>query len=96
VVYVGIDGRATGLFGIADPVKQSTPQALRDLKSEGLQILMLTGDSPTTAEAVAKKLGIEEFEAGVLPDKKSEVIRKLQQQGRIVAMAGDGVNDAPA
>ena len=96
VVYVAIDGRATGLFGIADPVKQSTPQALTDLKSEGLEILMLTGDSPTTAEAVAKKLGIEEFEAGVLPDKKSEIIRKLQEQGHIVAMAGDGVNDAPA
>jgi Cu+-exporting ATPase len=96
VVYIAIDGRATGLFGIADPVKQSTPQALADLKSEGLKILMLTGDNPTTAEAVAKKLGIEEFEAGVLPDKKSEVIRKLQEQGHIVAMAGDGVNDAPA
>jgi Cu+-exporting ATPase len=96
VVYIAIDGRATGLFGIADPVKQSTPQALADLKSEGLKILMLTGDNPTTAEAVAKKLGIEEFEAGVLPEKKSEVIRKLQEQGHIVAMAGDGVNDAPA
>jgi len=96
VVYIAIDGRASGLFGIADPVKQSTPQALADLKAEGLQILMLTGDSPTTAEAVAKKLGIEEFEAGVLPDKKSEVIRKLQDQGHIVAMAGDGINDAPA
>jgi len=96
VVYIAIDGRASGLFGIADPVKQSTPQALADLKAEGLQILMLTGDSPTTAEAVAKKLGIEEFEAGVLPDKKSEVIRKLQDQGHVVAMAGDGINDAPA
>ncbi len=96
VVYVAIDGRAAGLLGIADPVKHSTPQALIDLKAEGLQILMLTGDNPTTAEAVARKLGIEEFEAGVLPDKKSEVIRKLQVQGHIVAMAGDGVNDAPA
>jgi len=96
VVYVAIDGRATGLFGIADPVKPSTPQALVDLKAEGLKILMLTGDSPTTAEAVAKRLGIEEFEAGVLPDKKSEVIKKLQEQGHVVAMAGDGINDAPA
>jgi Cu+-exporting ATPase len=96
VVYVGIDGRAAGILGIADPVKQSTPQALADLKAEGLQILMLTGDSPKTAEAVAGKLGIEEYEAGVLPEKKSEVIRKLQAQGHIVAMAGDGVNDAPA
>ena len=96
VVYVGLDGRAAGILGIADPVKQSTPQALADLKAEGLRILMLTGDSPTTAEAVAGKLGIEEYDAGVLPDKKSEVIRKLQAQGHIVAMAGDGVNDAPA
>jgi Cu+-exporting ATPase len=96
VVYAAVDNRVAGLFGIADPIKQSTPQALADLKADGLQILMLTGDNPTTAEAVAAELGIEEFEAGVLPDKKSEVIRKLQDQGHIVAMAGDGVNDAPA
>jgi P-type Cu+ transporter len=96
VVYVAIDDRVAGILGIADPVKHSTPQALADLKAEGLRILMLTGDSPTTAEAVATKLGIDEFEAGVLPDKKSEVIRKLQDQGHVVAMAGDGVNDAPA
>jgi P-type Cu+ transporter len=96
VIYAAIDNRIAGLFGITDPIKQSTPQAIKDLKAEGLQILMLTGDNPTTAEAVAGELGIEEFEAGVLPDKKSEVIRKLQDQGHIVAMAGDGVNDAPA
>ncbi len=96
VIYAAIDNRAAGLLGIADPVKPSTPQALVDLKAEGLQILMLTGDSPTTAEAVARKLGIAEYEAGVLPGKKSEVVRKLQEQGHIVAMAGDGVNDAPA
>jgi Cu+-exporting ATPase len=96
VVYAAIDNRAAGIFGITDPIKQSTPQAIKDLKAEGLQILMLTGDNPTTAEAVAGELGIEEFEAGVLPDKKSEVIRKLQDQGYTVAMAGDGVNDAPA
>ncbi len=96
VVYAAIDNRAAGMFGITDPIKQSTPQAIKDLKAEGLQILMLTGDNPTTAEAVAGELGIEEFEAGVLPDKKSEVISKLQAQGRVVAMAGDGINDAPA
>ena len=96
VVYAAIDNRAAGIFGITDPIKQTTPQAIKDLKAEGLQILMLTGDNPTTAEAVAGELGIEEFEAGVLPDKKSEVIRKLQDQGHTVAMAGDGVNDAPA
>jgi Cu+-exporting ATPase len=96
VIYAAIDNRIAGLFGITDPIKQSTPQAIKDLKAEGLQILMLTGDNPTTAEAVAGELGIEEFEAGVLPDKKSEVIRKLQDQGHIVAMAGDGINDAPA
>ena len=96
VVYAAVDNRVAGIFGISDPVKQSTPQAIKDLKAEGLKILMLTGDNPTTAEAVAAELGIEEFEAGVLPDKKSEVIQKLQAQGHIVAMAGDGVNDAPA
>ncbi len=95
-VYGAIDGRVVGLLGIADAIKQTTPQALADLRAEGLHILMLTGDSPTTAEAVARKLGIEEFEAGVLPAKKSEVVRKLQEQGHVVAIAGDGVNDAPA
>jgi Cu+-exporting ATPase len=96
VVYVAIAGQLAAIFGIADPIKPSTPQALADLKADGVRILMLTGDNPTTAEAVAGTLGIEEFEAGVLPDKKSEVIQRLQAQGRTVAMAGDGVNDAPA
>jgi Cu+-exporting ATPase len=96
VFFAAIDGEAAGLIGIADPIKQSTPQALRDLKAAGLQIVMLTGDSRTTAEAIAHELGIEQFEAEVLPHKKAEVVRDLQEKGRIVAMAGDGINDAPA
>ena len=96
VVYIAIDNHAAGHVWHHRPGETIHGTGATDLKSEGLQILMLTGDNPTTAEAVARKLGIEEFEAGVLPDKKSEVIRKLQEQGHIVAMAGDGVNDAPA
>jgi Cu+-exporting ATPase len=96
VIFVGVDGKATGLIGIADPIKPSTPAALDDLKKEGLRIVMLTGDSKTTAAAVARELGIEEFEAEVLPETKRDVIAKLQKQGRVVAMAGDGINDAPA
>jgi Cu+-exporting ATPase len=96
VMFVAIDGRPAGLIGVADTVKSSTPEALKALLEEGVHVVMLTGDSRTTAEAVARNLGIEEFEAEVLPDKKADVIKKLQQQGRIVAMAGDGVNDAPA
>ncbi len=96
VIFVAIDGQPAGLIGIADPIKPSTPQALRDLKAAGLRIVMLTGDSRGTAEAVAAKLGIDEFEAEILPDKKSDAVRRLQKQGRIVAMAGDGINDAPA
>jgi Cu+-exporting ATPase len=96
VVYVAIDGRAAGLLGIADPVKPEAADAIRDLQREGLRVVMLTGDSQTTAAAVARKLGITDFEAGVLPDHKADVVKKLQQQGRTVAMAGDGINDAPA
>jgi Cu+-exporting ATPase len=96
VVLVAVDARPAGLIGIADPIKPSTAKALRDLKAAGLRIVMLTGDSRGTAEAVAAKLGIDDFEAEILPDKKSEVVRRLQQEGRIVAMAGDGINDAPA
>jgi Cu+-exporting ATPase len=96
VVFVAGDGRPAGLIGIADPIKPSTAQALRDLRAAGLRIVMLTGDSRGTAEAVAAKLGIDDFEAEILPDKKSEVVRRLQQEGRTVAMAGDGINDAPA
>jgi Cu+-exporting ATPase len=96
VIFVAVDGQLRGLLGIADPVKPSTAQALQNLKAAGLRLVMLTGDSHTTAEAVARSLGIENFEAEVLPDRKSEVIKRLQKEGRIVAMAGDGINDAPA
>jgi Cu+-exporting ATPase len=96
VIFAAVDGRPAGMIGIADPIKPSTPQALRDLKAAGLRVVMLTGDSRSTAKAVATKLGIDEFEAEILPEKKSEVVRRLQKQGRTVAMAGDGVNDAPA
>jgi Cu+-exporting ATPase len=96
VIFASLDGRPAGALGIADPIKPSTPPALRDLQAEGLRIVMLTGDNRATAEAVARKLGIAEFEAEVLPEKKSQVVERLQKQGRIVAMAGDGINDAPA
>jgi Cu+-exporting ATPase len=96
VVFVAVDGRAAGLIGIADPAKPSTPQALRDLCAAGLRIVMLTGDSQSTAEALARTLGITEFQAGVRPEQKAEVVQRLQKEGRIVAMAGDGINDAPA
>jgi Cu+-exporting ATPase len=96
VINIAIDGRLTGLFAIADPVKPSTPVALKALAADGIKVIMLTGDNRTTANAVARKLGISDVEAEVLPDQKSAVVSKLQQSGRIVAMAGDGVNDAPA
>lgn len=96
VINIAIDGRLAGLFAIADPVKQSTPDALKTLAAEGIQVIMLTGDNRTTANAVARQLGIADVEAEVLPDQKSAVVSKLQKAGRIVAMAGDGVNDAPA
>jgi len=93
---VAVDGKYAGNIRVADQPKHSTPDALRDLKSQGLRIVMLTGDSKGVAAAIARKLGIDEFEAEVLPERKAEVIKKLQQQGRVVAMAGDGINDAPA
>ncbi len=96
VINIAVDGRLAGLFAIADPVKQSTPDALKALAAEGIKVIMLTGDNRTTANAVARKLGIAEVEAEVLPDQKGAVVAKLQKAGRIVAMAGDGVNDAPA
>jgi Cu+-exporting ATPase len=96
VVFVAVDGRAAGLLGVADPVKPSTPEAIRRLRDEGVRIVMLTGDSRTTAEAVARRLGLTEVEAEVLPAQKAEVVKRLQAEGRVVAMAGDGVNDAPA
>ncbi|HWZ44636.1 MAG TPA: heavy metal translocating P-type ATPase [Candidatus Saccharimonadales bacterium] len=96
VIVVGCDGAAAGVIAVADPVKRHTQRAIRELNNCGLHIIMLTGDNQETAEAVAKGLKIDEFEAEVLPERKLEVVRKLQAQGHIVAMAGDGVNDAPA
>jgi P-type Cu+ transporter len=96
VINIAVDGKLAGLFAIADPVKASTPDALKALAAEGIKVIMLTGDNRTTANAVARKLGISDVEAEVLPDQKSAVVTKLQKAGRIVAMAGDGVNDAPA
>ncbi|WP_041803085.1 heavy metal translocating P-type ATPase [Rhodopseudomonas palustris] len=96
VINIAIDGRLAGLFAIADPVKASTPDALKAMAAEGIKVIMLTGDNRTTAEAVARRLGIAEVEAEVLPAQKSAVVEKLRRAGRIVAMAGDGVNDAPA
>jgi Cu+-exporting ATPase len=95
---VAVDGKYAGTLTVSDPIKPSAPGAIRDLKRQGIHIVMLTGDSRATAAAVAQQLGLEQndFEAEVLPERKSEVIRKLQQQGRVVAMAGDGINDAPA
>ncbi|HYH08472.1 MAG TPA: heavy metal translocating P-type ATPase [Thermoanaerobaculia bacterium] len=96
VMYVVVDGRVEGLLGVADPVKDTTAEAIRELHAEGLRIVMLTGDSRTTAEAVAKKLGIDEVIAEVLPAEKAAAVKRLQSQKRVVAMAGDGINDAPA
>ena len=96
VMFVVVDGEPAGLVGVADPIKDTTPQAIQRLHEEGVRITMLTGDSRTTAEAVSKKLNIDEVVAEVLPDQKAEVIKRLQSEGRVVAMAGDGINDAPA
>ena len=95
-ILVGIDGKVAGAIAIADPVKTSTPEALAALRKEGIRIVMLTGDNRTTAEAVATRLRITDVEAEVLPDQKSDVVARLRREGRIVAMAGDGINDAPA
>ncbi len=96
VMLVAVDGRPGGLLGVADPIKASTPEAIHLLRADGVGIVMLTGDSRTTAAAVAGKLGIDRVEAEVLPQQKSEVVLRLQREGRVVAMAGDGINDAPA
>ena len=96
VMYVAVDGDLAGFVSVADPVKESAPAAIRALQREGLRIIMITGDTRTTAEAVAKSLGLDEVRADVLPAEKGEVVRELQAQGRRVAMAGDGINDAPA
>ncbi|WP_280944530.1 heavy metal translocating P-type ATPase [Methylobacterium sp. C1] len=95
-IFAGVDGRAAGVIAIADPVKATTAEALAALRAEGIRVVMLTGDNRTTAEAVARRLGIEEVEAEVLPDQKADVIERHKAAGQVVAMAGDGVNDAPA
>ncbi|MBI2297318.1 MAG: heavy metal translocating P-type ATPase [Betaproteobacteria bacterium] len=96
VVFVAVDGAVAGIIAVADPIKKTTPQAIADLRADGVRIVMLTGDNRTTAEAVARKLGIDHVEADVLPQQKGEIVRKRRAEGRVVAMAGDGVNDAPA
>ncbi|MGB8409682.1 MAG: heavy metal translocating P-type ATPase, partial [Gallionella sp.] len=96
VMLLAIDGKPAGLIGVADPVKASTPDAILALHEERVQVIMLTGDNRTTAEAVARKLGIDRIEAEVLPEQKASIVKQLQAQGRFVAMAGDGINDAPA
>ena len=96
VINIAVDGKLAGLFAIADPVKPSTPAALKALAGEGVDVAMLTGDNRTTADAVAKQLGIAEVEADVLPEQKSAIVTRLQKEGHVVAMAGDGTNDAPA
>ena len=95
-IFVAIDGKLAGILAIADPIKTTTPAAIAALKAAGIRVVMLTGDNATTANAVAQKLGITDIEADVLPEDKSKVVERFRQQGRIVAMAGDGVNDAPA
>ncbi len=96
VIFVVVDGKLAGLFGITDPIKPGTPEAVRMLRDEGLHVMMLTGDNPDTAKAIAEKLGITEYAAQVSPERKFAVVKQLQEQGRVVAMAGDGINDAPA
>ena len=95
-IYLAVDGSMAGIIAIADPVKPSAQAALAALRRDGMRLVMLTGDNVTTARAVAAKLGIDEIEAGVLPERKSEVVARLRREGRNVAMVGDGVNDAPA
>lgn len=95
-MFAAIDGKAAGLLGVADPVKPTTPEAIDLLHREGLRLVMLTGDNRTTAEAVARRLHIDEVQAEVLPEQKTAVIKRFQAEGHVVAMAGDGINDAPA
>lgn len=93
---MSVDEKAAGILAIADPVKATTPEAVKALKDAGIRVIMLTGDSATTANAVAQKLGISDVEAEVLPDGKAKIVERLRREGRVVAMAGDGINDAPA
>jgi Cu+-exporting ATPase len=96
VMFVAVDGKAAGLVGVADPIKETSAEAIAGLHKDGVKVVMLTGDSATTARAVAKKLGLDDVVAEVLPDQKADAVIKFQNEGRIVAMAGDGINDAPA
>ena len=96
VMFLAVGGAMAGLIGVADPIKATTPEAIRALRADGVEIVLVTGDNATTAAAVARQLGITRVEAGVMPEAKGEVVRRLQAEGRIVAMAGDGINDAPA
>ncbi|MGO9462431.1 MAG: heavy metal translocating P-type ATPase [Rhodomicrobium sp.] len=96
IIFIAVDGKAVGFIAVADPVKETTPEAVRRLKDEGIRVVMLTGDNRTTAQAVADRVGVDEVEAGVLPADKSRIVRELRAKGHVVAMAGDGVNDAPA
>ena len=96
VMFIVVDGKASGLLAVADPIKDTTPEAVRQLHADGIRIVMLTGDNRITAEAVSERLDIDEVIAGVMPDQKAEIVKRLQRDGRIVAMAGDGINDAPA
>jgi Cu+-exporting ATPase len=96
VMFIAVDGKASGLLAVADPIKDTTPEAVRQLHADGLRIVMLTGDNRITAEAVSERLGLDEVIAEVMPDQKAEIVKRLQRDGRIVAMAGDGINDAPA
>ena len=96
VMFVAVDKTLAGLLAVADPIKESTPEAIRQLHEEGLQVVMLTGDNRATAEAVAAKLNRDKVVAEVLPDEKAAVVKGFQDEGRMVAMAGDGINDAPA
>jgi Cu+-exporting ATPase len=95
-LFLAVDGKPGGVIAVADPVKETTPSALTSLRADGIRIVMLTGDNQTTAGAVARKLGIDEFQGDVLPEDKHRIVRELRAQGKVVAMAGDGVNDAPA
>ena len=96
VMFVAVDGMAAGLLGVADPIKKTTVEAIRQLHAAGIKVVMMTGDNAATAEAVAREIGIDEVHAGVSPEDKSRVVRELQDAGSVVAMAGDGINDAPA
>jgi len=95
-MFLAVDGRAAGLLGVADPIKPSTPEALELLRRDGLRLVMVTGDNEVTAHAVAATLGLEQVRAGVLPARKREIVAELESCGAVVAMAGDGINDAPA